>query len=214
SPLRLLAIFDCPSVPPLAVLEVLAVQGGAGLGHVAVGVSKPPKAPENVDPAGLGLGDDGGRVTLSSETLRSLHVSGEAALGALAFRCPRLEGVELVNCALLGEVEVTATPSLVTARMQNCGVGNSALVGLTKACGRLETLDVSGSSAVGDQVLLSALAGCPRLKTLRASGCRDIGGSHLLLPFLLSPSTVAAAAAASPPPATPLPLAPLLCRLQ
>ncbi|CAM9295012.1 unnamed protein product [Ectocarpus sp. 6 AP-2014] len=201
SPLRLLAIFDCPSVPPMAVLEALAVQGGAGLDHVAVGVSHPPqaRAREGVDAAGLGfgLGDDGGRVTLSSETLKSLHVSGEAALSAVALRCPRLEGVELVNCPRLGEVEVTATPYLVAARVQNCGVGSGALVGLTKACRRLETLDVSGSSAVGDQVLLSALVGCSRLKTLRANGCRDVGGSPLLLPFLLSPT-----AAAAPPTTT------------
>ncbi|CAN0555279.1 unnamed protein product, partial [Ectocarpus sp. 12 AP-2014] len=147
----------------------------------------------------------------SSETLKNLYVSGEAALGAVALRCPRLEGVEFVNCPRLGEVEVTATPSLVAARVQNCRVGSGALVDVTKACRRLETLDVSGSSNVGDQVLLSALAGCPRLKTLRANGCRDVGGSPLLLPFLLSP-TAAAAAPPPPPPTTPLP--PLLCRLE
>ncbi|CAM9785886.1 unnamed protein product [Scytosiphon promiscuus] len=118
----------------------------------------------------------------------------------LALRCPRLETAEVVSCALLGDIEVTATPTLTRARVENCRVENTALVALTKACWALETLGVSGNPSVGDPVVVSALAECPRLKTLRANGCRDVGGSPLLLPFLLghpAPATPYAAAAAT-----------------
>lgn len=141
SPLRVLVVLDCPSLPPLAMLEAVAIEGGAGLEKVAVGSSKPfisaesdggtkrrgearvsdvgaVVGRENVDRSAEFRGDDaddegglgrrgvvevgGGGVTLASETLKALHVSGEAALTRVALRCPRLERVDFVGCPLLG----------------------------------------------------------------------------------------------------------------
>lgn len=44
-PLRALTIVDCPSLPPLAVLEAIGVEGGARLEHVVVGSTYPVKTP-------------------------------------------------------------------------------------------------------------------------------------------------------------------------
>lgn len=148
--LRVLGVFDCPSLPPLAVLEAVAIEGGAGLERLAVGFSKPlpPPPPATAGSSGSGSGsraergrvaggaggaverpttgkeeaaDEGvgggdgrrrgrsggggeafaGGLTLASETLRGLHVSGEGGLTGVALRCPRLGRVELVSCPLL-----------------------------------------------------------------------------------------------------------------
>ena len=45
SGLRALTIVDCPSLPPLAVLEAICVEDGAGLEYIAVGTSNPPPPP-------------------------------------------------------------------------------------------------------------------------------------------------------------------------
>lgn len=155
SPIRALTLIDCPSLPPLAVLEAIGVENGAGLEHIALGFSRtplslspslpppkkkpsgPPKSPpqhrwvgavwrelSGREEGGLGSGaarkigeerDDedvvvertinvvkGGGVAVSSETLKSLYVSGEKALTGIALRCPRLKRVELVRCPDLG----------------------------------------------------------------------------------------------------------------
>lgn len=154
-PLRVLGVFDCPSLPPLAVLQAVAMEGGAGLENLAVGFSKPlppPSPAAGIDSSSNGggsgkarpggeqeqsrdgasgtvdrqnLGRDGGEgkgmgagggsrgrsgegnevfaggLVIASETLRGLHVSGEAALTAVVLRCPRLDRMELVSCPLL-----------------------------------------------------------------------------------------------------------------
>ncbi|CAN0278953.1 unnamed protein product, partial [Laminaria digitata] len=49
--LRALTIVDCPSLPPLAVLEAVCAEGGAGLEHVALGTSNPPPPPSPPSPS-------------------------------------------------------------------------------------------------------------------------------------------------------------------
>lgn len=163
SPPRALTIMDCPSLPPLAVLEAMGVENGAGLEYVALGVSSPPPLPSlavashtatavRQRRAATGGGGGGSGGVVGQEPARAAGFSGSSSGGggggggAGARSAAAVEGVrgkeedeeeKVVEGGGEGRVAV-ASGTLKVLHVE----GEGALTGVVLACPRLQKVDL------------------------------------------------------------------------